>query len=97
MRVKRRWNPRNLIVFLVTILLTAGAINIFAGTSPTEASGNKTYVPIIVHAGDNLWNIAAARVPDQDPRKIVQEIMEINNLADVNIVPGEVLVVPAKK
>ena len=94
MKSKRYWNPRNLIILLVILLLTAGAINIFAGTSPTEAAGNKTYVPIIVHAGDNLWNIAAARVPDQDPRKVVQEIMEVNNLADVIIVPGQVLKVP---
>ncbi len=96
MKSKKRWNPRNLIIFLSIILLTAGAINIFAGTSPTEAAANKTYIPMIVHEGDNLWNIAVSRVPDQDPRKSVQEIMEINNLADVNIVPGQVLEVPAK-
>lgn len=94
MRIRKRWNPRNLTVFLSVVMLTLVGVNIFAGLDPTEAAAKKTYVPVIVHEGDNLWNLASRSVPSQDPRKTIQEIIEVNNLSGSYIYPGQVIEVP---
>ncbi|HWI54616.1 MAG TPA: LysM peptidoglycan-binding domain-containing protein [Desulfobacteria bacterium] len=90
----KRWNPRNLIYFLTVIFVTLVVINLFSGLNPIEASGNKTYKTIIVNEGDNLWNLAAKYSPTKDSRIVVAEIVRINELSGVSIIPGQVLDIP---
>jgi len=96
MKSKKRWNPRNPIILLSIVLLTFAGINVFANLNPTEAAGNRNYVLVVVQAGDNLWNIAAKSVPSEDPRRVVQEIIEVNNLGGERIRPGQMLEVPSR-
>jgi LysM repeat protein len=49
---------------------------------------------VVVQAGDTLWGIAQELAPGQDPRSVVGQIRELNDLGTDSIVPGQTLVLP---
>ena len=49
----------------------------------------------VVRAGDTLWSIAISRAPGSDPRRVVQAIVDSNQVDAGTLVPGQVLVIPA--
>ncbi len=63
------------VVVLVVYIYTAYAkmINkpIVVGTTPPP-------VAVVVESGDTLWGYAKKYYPDQDPRKVVHEIRQLN-------------------
>ena len=58
---------------------------------PVAAGPPPTYV---VRARDTLWAIAERTAPEQDPRRVVEALDQMNGLDGVGIVPGQVLVIP---
>jgi nucleoid-associated protein YgaU len=49
---------------------------------------------VVVRSGDTLWSIAGRVAGDQDVRAVVDAIIELNDLGDVTLQPGQVLRVP---
>jgi nucleoid-associated protein YgaU len=49
----------------------------------------------VVRSGDTLWAIARRAAPGRDPRPVVDAILESNGLDAGDLVPGQMLVVPA--
>jgi hypothetical protein len=50
---------------------------------------------VVVNEGDTLWEIAERLRPAEDPRKTVDEIVEINGLTEPVLTPGQELVLPS--
>lgn len=49
-----------------------------------------------VGAGQSLWSVAQETNPGVDPRQVIEEIADLNNLRTASdVVPGQTLVVPA--
>ena len=46
--------------------------------------------------GESLWAIAGSVAPDRDPRDVVADIVQLNNLDAARVLPGQTLFVPAK-
>jgi LysM domain-containing protein len=68
------------------------AANALHGGGEIEHAPTARYV---VRPGDTLWAIATAAAPERDPREVVGLIGSVNDLEGGEIVPGQVLVVPA--
>ena len=49
----------------------------------------------VVQPGDTLWRIAVRHAPGSDPRRVIQSIVDANQVDAGTLVPGQVLVVPA--
>jgi nucleoid-associated protein YgaU len=49
---------------------------------------------VTVQAGDTLWSIATQVAPQSDPRDEVTRLQARNHLTSVDLLPGQVLVVP---
>ena len=49
---------------------------------------------IVIRSNDNLWTIAQTVRPDQDPRKTLEAIRNFNHLDNLNIRPGQEIMVP---
>ena len=85
--------------------LAAGALLVLAlsVTAPTVSAavtgGSSRRADVadryVVRAGDTLWSIAVRHAPGNDPRRIVQAIVDTNQVDAGTIVPGQVLVIPA--
>ena len=49
---------------------------------------------VVVQPGDTLWSIASSVDDERDVREVIDEIQQLNDLAGVDLVPGQVLQLP---
>jgi hypothetical protein len=85
---------------VVAGLSIAIGLTIAAVTVSVELSGRGAGLELadsatlVVQPGDTLWSIAQELAPEEDPRAVVDAIVDLNALAGVDLVPGEVLQLP---
>ena len=65
-----------------------------AGADAPAPAGD--YVTVTVGEGESLWDVARAAAPGADPRPVITEIVEGNELPGTVIHPGQELQVPAR-
>jgi LysM domain len=85
------------LVLLAALLLSlAGFFNAPAKASESAADLATTpTVTVTVQPGESLWGIAASVAPERDPRDVVADIVQLNNLPAGGVFPGQQLFVPA--
>jgi hypothetical protein len=92
------------VFFGVPLILLAALILSFSGflTAPAKAADSASElsltptVSVTVQPGDSLWAIAGAVAPERDPRDVVADIVQLNNLEAARVNPGQQLFVPSK-
>ena len=93
-----RLTRRGRVVILLLVLLAATAATLF-GRGQVQATSSSTG-PVVgyvtVQPGETLWEIASDSAPGQDPRAMVDRIIELNNLTDAGVLAGQRLAVPAQ-
>lgn len=83
-----RWARLALTVTVLAAVLVL-TVTLTAGSAPSRL------IDVTVGPGDTLWSIAAVAAPDRDPRAVIDEIRDLNDLPD-NVLPiGVVLRVPS--
>ncbi|MFP3581075.1 MULTISPECIES: LysM peptidoglycan-binding domain-containing protein [unclassified Arthrobacter] len=99
-----RLTRRGRIVFfgIPAMLLVAALITLLGFvTSPAKASDTQAQlrppvaISVTVQPGESLWGIAGAAAPGRDPRDVIAEIIQLNDLSGGSIHPGQKLFVPA--
>ena len=80
-----RWLLVAALIVLASLALARVALG---GTAPATTT-------VVVHPGDSLWSIAAARYPGADTRERVDAIERLNGLGSPVIVAGETLQLPS--
>lgn len=85
-----------LMMVVVFLLFLAGffTAQAKAADNASELSLTPT-VSVTVQSGDSLWEIAHAAAPGRDPRDVVADIVQLNNLDSATVDPGQQLFVPA--
>ena len=100
-----RLTRRGRFVFIgVPLILLAALIFSFSGflNAPAKAAESAAElsltptVTVTVQPGESLWAIAEAVAPERDPRDVVADIVQLNNLDAARVRPGQTLFVPAK-
>jgi len=83
------------VALLVTVisLLAAGAVQATSHAPPTRAA-RQNLVQVVVRPGQSLWSVAESTDPDQDPRAVIQQIVELNGLGSDVVSAGQQLWVP---
>jgi hypothetical protein len=86
-----------LILASALLISLAGFLNApaKAADSASELSLTPT-VSVTVQPGESLWGIAGAVAPERDPRDVVADIVQLNNLDDGRVMPGQRIFVPSK-
>jgi len=86
------------LVILAAILLSlAGFLNAPAKAADSAADLSVTpAVSVTVQSGQSLWAIAGSVAPERDPRDVIADIVQLNNLSAGGVVPGQQLFVPTK-
>ena len=82
-----RW-ARLAITVTVLAAVVVLTVSLTAGTAPSRL------VDITVGPGDTLWSIATVAAPDRDPRAVIDEIRELNDVPGTVLPVGVVLRVP---
>ena len=86
-------------LMLLTALLLSlvGFLNAPAKAADSTADLALTRtVSVTVQAGQSLWAIAGTVAPERDPRDVIADIVQLNNLSAGSVVPGQELFVPTK-
>ncbi|MCB5293620.1 LysM peptidoglycan-binding domain-containing protein [Arthrobacter sp. SO3] len=100
-----RLTRRGRFVFIgVPLILLAALILSFSGffNAPAKAAESAAglsltpTVSVTVQPGESLWAIAATVAPERDPRDVVADIIQLNNLEAARVVPGQALFIPSK-
>jgi LysM repeat protein len=93
-----------IVVIGIPLVILAAIVLSLAGflTAPAKAAESATdlsvthTVSVTVQAGQSLWAIAGSVAPDRDPRDVIADIAQLNNLSAAGVVPGQQLFVPVK-
>lgn len=86
-----------LVLLAAVILSLTGLLN-----SPAKAADNASAltvtptVSVTVQPGESLWAIAGQVDPDRDPRDVIADIVQLNDLQAGKVMPGQQLFVPNK-
>jgi hypothetical protein len=81
-----------LLVTVVSLLLAGVAQATNDG--PSSRAARQNLVQVVVHPGQSLWSVAESADPDQDPRTVIQQIIDLNSLNGDTVVAGQQLWVP---
>lgn len=98
LRLTRR--GRLLLIGLPAMLIVGALLTVIGFfTTPAMASaGSGLNAPagqkVTVSGGETLWSLAVELAPERDPRDVVAEIVELNNLTSSVVQAGEQLFVP---
>lgn len=86
------------LVLLAAILFSlAGLLNSPAKAADTASGLAVTpAVSVTVQPGESLWAIAGAVDPGRDPRDVIADIVQLNDLDGGRVMPGQQLFVPSK-
>ena len=92
------------VFFGVPLILLAAFILSFSGflNAPAKAADSADQlsvtptVSVTVQPGESLWAIAGSVAPERDPRDVVADIVQLNNLDAARVMPGQRLFVPSK-
>jgi LysM repeat protein len=86
-----------LILLAALLLSLSGFLNAPAKASESASGLSLTpTVTVTVQPGESLWAIAGTVAPERDPRDVVADIIQLNNLDAARVRPGQTLFVPAK-
>lgn len=89
--VARPWERWARLGVTLTVVTLLG----FGVAAALPRAGSGVLVPVTVDRGDTLWAIAQEYSPDRDPRAVIEEIREVNGLAEGVLPVGLVLQVPS--
>jgi hypothetical protein len=82
----------------VPLVLGSIAVAVNGGVAAAEgsASGRTTaFEYVTVDSGQSLWELAQSIAPKQDPRDVIADIVNLNQLASEAVQPGQRLALPA--
>jgi LysM repeat protein len=87
------------LVLLAALLLSlAGLLKSPAKAADTASGLSVTEtVTVTVQPGESLWAIAVDADPNRDARDTIADIVQLNNLEDGKVMPGQQLFVPSAK
>ncbi|MGW9020039.1 LysM peptidoglycan-binding domain-containing protein [Leucobacter chromiiresistens] len=86
---------------LATILV-AGVLALLASLAAPEAMASgegpngEQFEYVVVQPGSSLWSLASDLDPAADPRDLITEIVQLNQLDDSSVQAGEAIAVPLR-
>ncbi|KTR86801.1 LysM peptidoglycan-binding domain-containing protein [Leucobacter chromiiresistens] len=86
---------------LATVLV-AGVLALIASLAAPEAMASgegpngEQFEYVVVQPGSSLWSLASDLDPSADPRDLITEIVQLNQLDDSSVQAGEAIAVPLR-
>ncbi|WEO78651.1 hypothetical protein BJQ94_06345 [Cryobacterium sp. SO2] len=101
-RTHLRLTRRGRVVFttLAALPLVLGSIAVavnggVAAAEGTAGVGAAAFEYVTIDAGQSLWELAESIAPKQDPRDVIADIVNLNQLSSEAVEPGQRLALPA--
>jgi hypothetical protein len=75
----------------LSLAVATAAVQLAHADGGLQLAGSAT---VVVQSGDTLWSLAQEWAPEEDPRGVIDAVVELNGLQNVDLVPGMVLQLP---
>ena len=85
-----------LVLALAGLLLAAFSLGRSDTQAATEATTRPVLAPTTVHSGETLWQVAQRIAPSSDPRAVVAQLKDLNDLRGA-VQAGQQLLLPASR
>ncbi|MCU1447607.1 LysM peptidoglycan-binding domain-containing protein [Cryobacterium sp.] len=98
LRLTRRGRMAFTTLAAVPLVLGSIAVAVNGGVAAAEGTasvGAAAFEYVTVDAGQSLWELAESIAPKQDPRDVIADIVNLNQLASEAVQPGQRLALPA--
>ena len=88
-----RLTQRGVVALGLAVAMLCAALLGVAWLSAPQATRSAASVPahVSVLSGDTLWSIAERVAPQVDPRAEISRLQQLNHLASVSLVPGQLI------
>ncbi len=97
LRITRRGYALMTIVIAVPLAIAAFGIAVSSGgAAATVDSSSVPFQQVTVQTGESLWQLAGQIAPTADPRDVVADIVQLNQLSSAVVQPGQSLAIPLK-
>ncbi|MBI5161042.1 MAG: LysM peptidoglycan-binding domain-containing protein [Micrococcales bacterium] len=94
---------RAVVAVLLAVPLAAGTVAFGLGQGAaadggvrTASVGASSFRYVTVGTGESLWSVAQRIAPSADPRDVVADLVEFNQLGSASVQAGERLAVPSQ-
>jgi hypothetical protein len=101
-RTHLRLTRRGRVVFTtlaaVPLVLGSVAVAVNGGVAAAESSvaaASTVFDYVTIESGQSLWQLAETVAPTEDPRDVIADIMNLNQLTSEAVQPGQRLALPA--
>jgi hypothetical protein len=96
-RLRLTTRGRAVLMFLAATPLVVGAL-VFAlnggGATASLSGSDASFQYVTVDAGETLWQVAEQIAPNADPRDVIQQLMQLNQLETADVFAGVELAIP---
>jgi hypothetical protein len=87
---KYRWSCKKFLINLLVIIFIISFWMIYI-SNIAKATSEKRIVEITIHHGDTLWSIARQIAPESDPRMVIKQIKNRNQITSSDLIAGQKL------
>ncbi|MFZ4896039.1 LysM peptidoglycan-binding domain-containing protein [Plantibacter sp. Mn2098] len=84
------------VVAAIAVLSISAGNAIASGPDIGAAGQGASFTYVTVDAGESLWQLAKSIAPTADPRDVVADIINLNQLTSSGVEPGQRLAIPIK-
>ena len=98
-RLRMTQRGRAVLIAAVATPLVIGAMMFAVNGGQATASREGSDVAfsyVTVASGESLWQLAGELAPTADPREVIDQIVQLNQLASSDVFAGQELAIPAQ-
>jgi hypothetical protein len=100
-RPRLRLTARGRAVLTTVIVAPLAAIALVValnggGASASLEGGQQPFEYVTVQSGDTLWQLAQQVAPQVDPREVIEQFVQFNQLSSPDVYAGQELAIPAQ-
>ncbi len=97
LRITRRGHALLTLVVAAPLVIAAFGFAVNGGGASAGADvSSVAFEHVTVQPGESLWQLAGEIAPSYDPREVVSDLVQLNQLGSAAVQPGQSLAVPVK-
>jgi LysM repeat protein len=97
LRLTRRGRAVVTALAALPLIVAALAFGLNGGVATaTSTSSSTTFQYVTVEAGQSLWQLALEIAPSADPREVISDVVQLNQLSSADVQAGQRLAIPVR-
>ncbi|MBG6053973.1 LysM repeat protein [Salinibacterium sp. CAN_S4] len=97
LRITKRGRSLLTVVVAAPLVITALLFALNGGEATASLGGSDVpFDYVTVASGETLWQLAGELAPTADPREVIDQIVQLNQLESSDVFAGQELAIPAQ-